>query len=128
MCECDGEDLSETRLKGAKFPLYVWSHCVHCIARVRVRANWVSLVLTTPFPNTYQHMPTHTHTHTSQTGSSSPTDDFCSTSFDGRSSTPPTHNTADNARRYLFGAPLFGEGSKVTTTMTSVDQFGAVSF
>ncbi|XP_064383805.1 AP2-associated protein kinase 1-like [Halichondria panicea] len=32
------------------------------------------------------------------TGSSFPTDDFGSTSFDGRSSTPPTHNTADNAR------------------------------
>ena len=70
----------------------------------------------------------HTHTHTSQTGSPFPTDDFGSTSFDGRSSTPPTHNTADNARRDLFGAPPFGEGLKVTKTMTTVDQFGAVPF
>ena len=64
-----------------------------------------------------------THTQTSETGSPFPTDDFGSTSFDGRSSTPPTHNTADNASR-----DLFGEGSKVTMTMTTVDQFGAVPF
>ncbi len=80
--------------------------------------------------STHSHTPhTHTlHTHTTPPHTHTPhrLAVLGSTSFDGRSSTPPTHNTADNARRDLFGAPPFGEGSKVTTTMTSVDQFGAV--
>ncbi len=86
------------------------------------------LLIEPPTPHTHTLTHTHTHTHTSQTGSPFPTDDFGSTSFDGRSSTPPTHNTADNARRDLFGAPPLGESSKITTTMTTVDQFGAVPF
>ncbi len=60
-----------------------------------------------PLPSTHTHTPTHTHTHphTSQTVSPFQTDDFGSTSFDGRSS---THNTADNAKRgFVWSIPLW---------------------